>query len=193
MKKLIVALMVLSTLASCGKNNKVASPAPAAASPATTAITTTDQLGVALGQKIDNHTTQFGVGLINAYTTIGQLANQGVAITYKYTKSTASASPECEKKWIFTLCTSTSVTSFNPTVSRTVTNSGVNVSAKVAELKDIINRKHAAYPIQVSGYAFFITTSDNKQYVIDTRMPIQANPVGIRDTAGTEYMFRYEY
>lgn len=194
MKKLIVALMVLSTLASCGKDNKVASPATTAAtSPATTTVTTTDQVGVALAQKIDNYTTQFGLAQVNYYTTIGQLANQGVAITYKYTKSTAS-SAECEKKWIFTVCSSSSSTSFNPEVSRTVANSGVNVTTKINELKALINAKHPAYPIQVSGYVFYIVTTDNKQYAIDVRMPIQANPIGIRNADGTqEYMFTYTF
>lgn len=197
MKKLIVALMVLSTLASCGKDNKVASATTAATSPITTPVTTADQVGVALGQKIDSYTTQFGFAQVNYYTTIGQLANQGYSITYSYTKDSSSVSnPDCEKKWIFTICSSSSSSSnITANVSRTVQNTGVNVTTKINELKAIINAKHAAYPIQVNGYSYWIKTSDNKEYIIDTRMPIQANPVGIYDPAtnSKEYMFKYNF
>lgn len=195
MKNLIVALMVLSTLVSCGKENKVAAAAAATvvANPAaTTAVTTTDQAGILLGQKIDNHTTQFGLAMVTYYMSIGQLVNQqGAAVTFKYTKSAATA-PDCEKYWIFSVCTSTQSSSSDQPVSRTVVSNTVLNTSKITELKTIINNRHALYPIQVSGYVFYIITKDNKQYAIDTRMPLQANPVGVSDSTGTEYMFKYE-
>ncbi len=196
MKKLTVAIMVLMTLVSCGKDNKVASKAAAATSPVTTAITVADQVALDLGTKIDQYTTYFGTQQINYYTTIGSVANQGVSIKYKYTKQAASASSGngCETKWvIFTYCTQTSMTTFNPTLSRTVENSGVNIPAKIAELKALINSKHPAYPVQVNGTSYHFVTTDNKAYVIDLRLPIQAQPTGIKNGNETEYLFRYDF
>ena len=56
MKKLLLSLVVMATLASCGKDNKVSSgdTAPLAAAPITNAISIADQAGIALGGMIDN-------------------------------------------------------------------------------------------------------------------------------------------
>ncbi len=203
MKKLIVALMVLSTLASCGKDNKVKSPAaPAVVTNPSTTVSTTDANGVALADKITNYTTQFGVGQIiyyGNYATWGQLVNNALPLNFKYTESTSTTTANgqnCETKWsIFTVCSyssSTSSTSSLP-VSRTVQSNNVNVASKQDELRAIINSRNPLIPIQISGTSYRIQATDGKQYVIDTRFPLQANPIGIRKTVDgqlkTEYLF----
>lgn len=197
MKKLLLSLMVLATLASCGKDNKVASTA--ATTTANPAVTISDQSGVSLGQKIDNYTTQFGLGQyrVDYYTvyTYQQIVSMNVPMNYHYTKSTSSTTSNgqtCEKKWgIFYVCsyTSSSNTASSLTDSRVVLNANVDVASKIAQLKAIINDANPLYPIQTNGYTYYIRTRDGKHYAIDTRYPIQAQPIGISDSSGTEYLY----
>lgn len=201
MKKLIVALMVLSTLASCGKDNKVAS-ASTSTSPATSTTSATngisvdDVAGKDLGRRIDNSSTEFGLTYIPYfYMTIGQMVYKGQNVIYKFTKQTQMTNSDCETKWIFTLCSSSSSSSYsNVQVSRTVNGNDVTHATKSAELKAYINNRHALYPITVSGTTYSIRTKDNKVITIDRSLPIQGNPVAIRDLSAntTEYLFRYE-
>lgn len=208
MKKLLLSLMVLATLASCGKDNKVASTAASTTSTSPIQVTTADQNGISLGQKIDNHTTQFGVGVVqlNYYTraTYNQIIADSGSMRFHYTKSTQSVSgngQNCEKKWgIFYICsssysssTSTSVTeSRSPFYSELVNNPGVD--AKIAELKDIINNASTLYPIETDGYSYRIRTKNGKQYIINTLAPLLANPTGVMDTSGAvEYLYKITY
>ncbi len=193
MKKLIVALVVLTTLVSCGKANKIDGVAVGI-----NGITVDDTQGVSLGQKIDNYTTQFGHGQVMYYgypQTWGFLVNSGLALKFKYTESTSTTSGNgqtCEKKWgIFYVCTYTTSSSTLTTlpISRTVLSNGVNVASKIAELKDIINRKNPVIPVQVSGTSYYIKTTDGRDHVIDTRYPLQANPIGVKTAEKTEYLF----
>lgn len=198
MKKLIVALMVLSTLASCGKDNKVASPAAPVVSTSNTAVTstTTDPAGQALVSLINSYTTSFGTGRSVEYNMYFKdlIALSQYTIKYKYTKAAmANASnTECSGKYIqfcYTKWNSeTQVT--EPALSREVLHGGVVVATKQAELIDIINKRHPGYPIVNNGIGvFYIKTIDNTVYVIDTRFPLQANPAQITNSAGTETLF----
>ena len=203
--------MVLTTLVSCGKDNKVAVPA-AAANPATTAITVTDQAGITLGTAIDNHVSQFGLGTVlyagQYRETWSRILQVGIPLNYLYTQSNSATSANgqtCEKKWgIFYVCSYSSYESTTAsgtvTTSRTVTGAAVDINAKINELKSLINTKNPLIPIQVSqnyqgGASYLITALDGKQYVIDTRYPLQANPIGVRTpavgttAAKTEYLY----
>jgi hypothetical protein len=208
MNKLVLSLVVLSLLSSCGKNNKTGSnaappaPAPVAVVPVVTnAITSAVSGGVELGAKIDDYTNQFGVGQIYYYgqpQTWGTLANTGLELSYRYTKSATptgtSTDPNCVKKWlIFTVCSYSSMSSSSisdASVSRYLVNSSVNIEEKKNELKAYINNANPLIPISVIGTSHMFKTRDGKSYIIDTRYPIQANPIGVVDTAGVnEYMF----
>ena len=188
MKKFLLSLMVLASLVSCGKDNKVSSAATSAFSPITTSV----QGASELGSKIDNYSTQFGLGQVYYYGTTqtwGALANNNLPIVYRYTKSATANNSNCEKKWgIFWVC-STSSSSGSATESRSVVNSSVNVTEKANQLKAIINSQNVLIPIVPQGTSYRIQSTDGKQYIIDTRYPIQANPIGISDSTGTEYMF----
>lgn len=188
--------MVLAVvLASCGKDNKVGGTGTHF-SP----ITTNVQGAADLGQKIETYGTSFGTGQLYYYGTTqtwANLANTGLNLGYRYTKSSGSVtSPgsSCDKKWgIFYVCSySSSSTSSNYTSaaeSRKVNNNTVDITTKANELKAIINRANPLIPIQSSGYSYLIQTTDGFQYVIDTRYPLQANPIGIRTSTYTEYLY----
>lgn len=194
MKKLIVALMVLSTLASCGKDNKVASPvatAPTSTSPVTTAITTADAVGVELGKKVDAYNVQFGAVAMYQGMSYNEIVARGGILKFKYTKSAAAAS-NCETKWGFITICSGSTSSSNITTSREVANAtdSTTVIAKLNELKAIINKAHPMYKIQTNGSIYYIYTVEGKTFAIDTRVPVTANPVGIRQADGSaEYLY----
>lgn len=196
MKTLFLSLLVVASLVSCGKDNKVESSAQAG--PTTSPITATVAGASALGSKIDNYTTQFGTGSITYYgypQTYGGLVNQAMNLVYRYTKASAAASASgsnCQLKWsiIYVCSYSNTTTNFSSvTESRKVYNNSVDVLSKQNELKAIINSANPLLPIENNGYSYKITTKEGKQFVIDTRYPIQANPIGIKDSAGTEYLF----
>lgn len=195
MKRLLMPLMVLSMLISCGKDNKVSSAAPSTS--VYNPITTTVQGASDLGAKIDNYSTQFGLqqvpyGYYGQYQTYGTIANSGINLVYRYTKSTSSASgSNCTIKWsIFYVCsTSSSFTGTSVAESRQVFNNSVDITAKANELKAIINRANPLIPIMALGTSYRVQTLDGFQYVIDTRYPLQANPIGISSSAGTEYLY----
>ncbi len=193
MKKLILSFMVLASLVSCGKNNSVGSNTNAYGS---NAITTNVQGASQLGSLIDNYRTSFGTGQVyyyNNYQTYGTLANTGLNLGYHYTKSAPTSSgSNCERKWgIFWICSYSSSSSSLSTAndSRKVSNNSVDILTKMNELKAIINSANPLIPIVASGASFRIVTTDGKQYVIDTRYPLQANPIGIMNSAGTEYLY----
>ena len=64
MKKFILALMVVATLVSCGKDNKVSSGAPAAGTNPLTGTAINDTSAVALASLVDNYSTSFGLGQV---------------------------------------------------------------------------------------------------------------------------------
>lgn len=191
MKRLLMPLMVLAMLVSCGKDNQVSSAGTSVFNP----ITTTVQGASDLGSKVDNYTTQFGTQQIlyyGNYQTYGTLANTGLNIVYRYSKSAAAASgSNCTVKWsIFYVCSSSSTTTTSSVAeSRKVYNNSVDITSKANELKAIINRANPLIPITALGTSYRVQTLDGFQYIIDTRYPLQANPIGISSSAGTEYLY----
>ena len=196
MKKFILALMVVATIVSCGKNggNNVASGTAGVTNP----ITVTVAGATDLGSRIDNYTTYFGTG----YTFIGgnsyqwnQIIYQTPNISYKYTKATSAASnSNCTTKWsIFYFCSSSSSASTSSLkVSNSIIHSSIDVLAKQNELKGYINRANPYYAIQTSGTLSYIRTTDNMLYVIDTSVPLQANPVSVQQANGqVEYLLGF--
>ncbi len=190
MKKLLLSFMVLAVLGSCGKKNEVSTNGYGF-SPITTSV----QGAADLGSKIDNYPTQFGTGQLYYYgvtQTWGTLANTGLNLAYRYTKSTSSASgSNCTLKWgiIYVCSSSSTTTTSNVAESRKVYNNTVDITAKGNELKAIINNANPLIPIQAQGTSYRVQTRDGKQYIIDTRYPIQSQPIGVMDTSGTEYLY----
>lgn len=203
MKKLLLSLMVLTVLASCGKDNKVASGSTSS-NPAIIGLTSTDQTGIALGTKIDQYLTSFGTGsiYINYYQsyTYQWLMSNAIILDFSYTKSTQSATgngQNCETKfYIFYVCSYTSATSTstsNVTTSKKLISNQVDIAAKQNELKAIINDVSPLYPIQAQGTSYYIKTRSGAEYIIDTRYPLQANPIGVKTTVNGVATYEYLY
>ncbi len=199
MKKLLLSLMVFATLASCGKDNKVASAAAPAPATSTSPITTTVAGAAELATKIDNFHNQFGTQPVSYYgnpSTIGALLNSGLPMSFKYTKQTTSTSSGSNNSncktyiSVLTLCSYGTVSSSaSPlTVSKTVVGLSVNVTDKINELKGYINNASPLVAIQTVGSISRIVTRDNKVYFIDTNFPIQAQPTMVQDSTGIEYL-----
>ena len=203
MKKLLLSAMVLATLVSCGKDNKVSSGAAAAApAPATNAITVTDQTGIDLGAKIDNYSTHFGLAQvrIDPYTivTYQQIAASNQPMLFHYTKSNSAANgsnSNCEIKWkIFYVCSyssSTNIVSGITPSKPAVSSSGVDITAKITELKSYINNSSTLYKIETNGYTYKIRLTDGRQILIDLRYPLQAQPIAVMNAAQSEAEYLY--
>lgn len=194
MKKLLLSLMVFATLASCGKDNKVSS---AASTSSSSAITISDSTAQSIGSMIDSSDTYFGQAQVTAYETWNQAAAAHPNYYYTYTKSNASSNCELKSGWLgikYYVCKSGS--SSASSVSRRVLVSQVDITAKRNELKSILNSTTAGTINQsqtyVNGRAFNVyqvRTTSGVIYTIDTRFPIQANPVITQQADGTVEYF----
>lgn len=186
MKKLLLALLVVSSLVSCGKNNSVSS-GTTSSSP----LTVTGAVESQLGSIIDNN--QFGGGQASYYETWNQVITNMPNISYKYGSVSSTSNSSCRTvAYVFQICGSTSYSSSGSTatVTRSVIHSSVDLATKKNELKAIINAR--SY-MQASGSSFYIRTSDGRGFVIDTRYPMQANPVSVQQTNGTAETFLGAY
>lgn len=186
MKKLLLSLMVLATLVSCGKDNKVSSGS-AAVTPVTNPLTNSNPYAQELITRINNPGAGFGEGLV-------------------LTSSSGSSNQTCGTKWGFiNYCYGSSgggnyaVTAgmtWNQLVaqrpnlayyyylSQPVAHSSVNIATKQAQLTQLLN---SATAIQVSGTLYYIQVA-NAIYVVDTRYPIQANPSALKTGQGEDFL-----
>ncbi|MBC7540542.1 MAG: hypothetical protein H7281_17085 [Bacteriovorax sp.] len=184
MKKFIVALMVLTSLVSCGKNNSVSSNGLS-----TSPLTVSGAVESQLGSIIDN--SQFGTGAATYYETWNQYVAHMPNVNYVYgTVTPQAANSNCTTSGgfiKFTWCSSSSSssTSTNAVVTRRVVHSAVDLLTKRNELKAIINRRASLNQDAYTAGVYHIITTDNQYYVIDTRYPLQANPVYIQTTSTT--------
>jgi hypothetical protein len=195
MKNLLIALVVLSSLVSCGKNS-VGAPISA-----TSPLTVTGVTETMLGTMIDNN--QFGTGTmyVNGYQeNFQQLITNMPNIKYNYSSIAASTNANSNSNCLGTIggvcflgySTSWSGSNVAPVAaSRVVVNSSVDLQTKKNALKAIINLRIG---VQQNGTAYIITTTDMKRYIIDTALPIQANPAETRDAQGNgEYYSGYQF
>lgn len=158
MKKLLLATLVLATIFSCGKKNSVASTNQFTVSNPISSVNT-DQRFVNLSSIVSSNRFNLQNYQINYYTEyhFADITNTCVTkdgwfgIDYQSCKSTTS----------------------NET---TILNNSVNVDSKRADLVALLN-KTVIINSDYNGIVFTIRTSDNITYVIDTKVPIQANPV----------------
>ncbi len=187
MKKLLVSLMILTALASCGKNNSVSSLGTNGNSSALTAGL--DQWGrVPLTSYItDVNNNAFGAARADSETYrylnyIGSTAGSGCALktalggflTY-YTCSGVSS-------------TNTNYGSYD-TVN--VIHSTENLASKKNELLSIIGQQ-AQYSNSLDRKQLYIKTANGDVYTIDFRLPMSANPV-VKKTLATGVIRTFDY
>lgn len=194
--KTLLLLGLALLFSACGKDNSVGGSGSGVGGPiGSSPITTTVAGATELGAKIDNYTTYFGYQQVyyGPYMYSYQyILSSGVDLAYRYTKSTSSANGSgCEKKWsIFYVCSYSSTSnSYSVSESRKVFNNSVDIVSKQNELKALINDQNPLIPIYTSYTSYMLTTKSGKQYAIDLRYPLQANPIGIKDSSGTEYLY----
>jgi hypothetical protein len=181
MRKLILSLMVLASLVSCGKDNKVG-----AVGSSSTAITVDDTYAKALGVAIDNSLTSFYQKPL--YGKFGYVTT---------TSSTSNTGNNCEEKsgWFgikYYVCKSTASTAVVPTSYVMV--SSVILETKRGELRSIINSSTAGAIYQY-GTRYTVRTTSGVLYTIDTSYPIEANPISTQQPDGqiTYYAGFYNY
>lgn len=191
MKKLLLSLMVLATLASCGKDNKVSSGAAAATttSPVINPVIANTPAATALISKIDNPTTAFGMGQSTTAGS-GQGANCKSTLWGLIDYCTYSSSGTTNGKTWNTLLAEQPNLQLYFVKNGYLKTSGVSVGSidvatKQAEIKSYLT---TATDIQTNGVQFLIVTP-NGNYMIDTRYSIKMNPSAIQSYYETEYFY----
>ncbi|MBC7711742.1 MAG: hypothetical protein H7177_00285 [Rhizobacter sp.] len=181
MKTLLFSLMILATLASCGKSNKVDSNAAAITSVSNPLVINSSQ-GSALVTAINNPTTSFGQGQLSlGGGSTGTCKTVAYIINYCYSGSVSTGSVTT---WNQILASYPTLT-YQYSNGQTVRNSDIVVANKQAELAAILN---SATSVQSNGYQYYVYTTAGT-YVIDIRYPIQAQPSAVQLTNGTSYYF----
>ena len=179
MKKLLLALMVMATLASCGKDNKVDSNGAVGFNgTVTNTLVTNNPQAQALVSMISNPSS-FGQGAIST----GGQQNCGTKWGFIY-YCTSSSSGGSTMTWNQLVASKPSIV-YRYSNGTTVRHSDVNVTTKQNELASLLN---SATAIQISGYMAYVTVGAT-YYVIDIRYPIQANPSAAASSGGQGYYF----
>lgn len=193
MKHLLLSLLVAFMLASCGKDgNKVSSNYSYTDPLSNPNAGNNPQLTIALAQAksvLENHTTTFGTGSIS---------------------TTSLKNTTCKEKWIFEWCknsyTTTTITfkelfaqnvnvyyiygtTANPQGGSVTQHSAVNVTDRLNYLSSIFAR---ATTIYYSGSIFQVYVGNSEYYAIDTRYPIQANPVVTQTTSSSSKLMYFQ-
>ena len=183
MKKLLLALMVMATLASCGKDNKVDSGSAATNGfngTITNPLVTNSSQAQALVSMIASPST-FGQGVL----TSGSNQNCGSKFYGLLTWCTSSYSGSSSSGTWYQLVTANPSLVYRYSNGTTVRHSDVNVATKQNELMSLLN---SASSIQISGYQAYVTVGST-YYVIDVRYPIQANPSAAASSSGQGFYF----
>lgn len=180
MKKLLLSLMVLATLASCGKDNKVSSTT--GNYNVTNPLVTGNVQATDLVNRINSYTTGFGEGQIVTSAASNQTCGTKWGfINYCY-GSSGSNYATTGLTWNALAAQQPNIRYYYSNQS-IVTHSSVNIASKQTELINLLN---SATSIQVSGTLYYIQVS-GAYYVIDTRYPIQANPSAVTNGYQTIY------
>ena len=183
MKKLILSLMVLASLVSCGKNNSVGSPAGASTGGISNPIIVNNPTAQALLVLINNPYTGFGQGMTSQSSSNQDCGTTLFGLIHYCTYG--GAATQSGVTWNSLLTSNPNLT-YQYSSGRTVRNSDVTIGSKQDQLRAILN---SATNIQTNGQAYFIMVSGT-QYLIDARLPIQANPIGTASQIGSEYFVR---
>lgn len=185
MKKLLLSLMVLATLASCGKDNKVSSTGANVDPNVTNPLVTSNPSAQELITRINNPGAGFGNGVvITSSGSSGQTCGTKWGfINYCYGSSSGNVAVSAGVTWNQLVAQRPNL-SYSYVYAQPVMHSSVNVATKQAQLIQLLN---SASNIQVSGTLYYIQVS-NAYYVIDTRYPIQANPSALATSQYTDYL-----
>ncbi len=191
MKKLLLSMIVLASLVSCGKDNKVSSAATTTSTlttysnPYLSGNAAASAYAQALVAQVNSYSSSFGNGVISSYGS-NQTCETKWSIFY-YCYSSSSGSTGSSTTW-------NSIVASNPSLvyrysnGETLRHADVAIATKQSELISIVN---AATNVQVQamagGNVYYITVS-GAYYVIDTRYPIQANPSGVQSTSAQKYL-----
>jgi hypothetical protein len=184
MKNLLIALVVLSSLVSCGKKNV------AGATTAVNGLTSPMVASTAVESDFITRVNgnQFGTGNYQGMRFTDAIAH-GSNPQYQYANYTAPAavSPNCHSAWVFQVCNSSSSSSYQaPVLGRKIDTLSVATVTKQNEIIAIYNSKAQVF---TNGNSFKIITTDNKTYFFDTTLPIQANPTQSYNANGSgEYL-----
>ena len=190
MKKLVVAIMVLTTLASCGKNNSVSSSGTNTVGSSTALTATTDMYGrVPLANYItDVNNNAFGSARADAET-------------FRFLNYTGGSSGNgCSQKtalggflsyYSCSSSTSTSSSNYGSYDTVNVTHSSENLASKKNELLSIISQAYQ-YSNSSDRKQLYIRTINGDVYTIDYRVPMSANPV-VKYTASTGTTRTFDY
>lgn len=185
MKKLLLSLMVLASLVSCGKDNKVSSGSSSynysnAYLSGTGATYASD-----LVAKINNYSANFGNGQIYTSSSNQTCGTKWGFINYCYGSSGSN--------YATTGLTWNALAAQQPNIrylysdNTIVTHSAVNIATKQQELITLLN---SATNIQVSGTLYYIQVTSGAYYVIDTRYPLQTNPSAVTNGYQTVYFYQ---
>lgn len=190
MKKLVIALMVLTSLASCGKNNAVSSAGTNAIGSSTAITATTDMYG--------------RVPLANYMTDINNNAfgaARADSETFRFLNYTGGSSGNgCSLKtalggfltyYSCTSSTSTSSSNYGSYDTVNVTHSSENLASKKTELLSILGQSYQ-YSNSADRKQLYIRTISGDVYTIDYRVPMSANPV-VKYTASTGVTRTFDY
>lgn len=200
MKKLLLALLVVSSLVSCGKKNAVDTAAPVVA--AAPAPINANGVSSALSAQLD----QWGrVPLANYTADINNnafAAARADSETLRFINfSGGSAGNGCTTKTAlggfltYYVCSSSSSSSgtYDSFDTVNVIHSTENLAIKKTELNGIMNEV-AQYSNSYDRKQLFITTKAGDVYTIDFRVPMSANPVlKFTKSAGTTKRFDYSF
>lgn len=189
MKKLVVSLMVLTALASCGKNNAVSSLGSNGSGSSSALTAGLDQWGrVPLTNYItDVNNNAFG-------------AARADSETYRYLNYTGSATGSgCTLKTAlggfltYYACSGVTSPSTNYGSYDTVNviHSTENLAAKKNELVSIISQSFQ-YTNSADRKQLYIKVGNGDVYTIDFRLPMSANPV-VKFTAATGVTKTFDY
>lgn len=175
MRNLLLSLMVLASLVSCGKDNSVGAPVASVTNP----VTNTDPSATNLVTMINNSTSYFP-------------AVTSPTATFKIASTTGSAAQSnCEQKegwWGIKYYVCSSSNNQNLTYT-TVTPYNVDLAAKRNEIIGYINSASAGN-IVGSGKIVYIRTTAGVLYTINMNFPLQLNPTAIQQVNGqTTYLY----
>jgi hypothetical protein len=155
MKSLLLSLLVLASIMSCGKDNKVSSTGPVVnySNPILASNPTANTYASELVAKI-NTPASFGNGQANSYSgnylgTWNTLIAGYPSITFQYSNGNIS-------------------------------NSSINITNKQNELVALVNK---ATNVQFNGIIYYVTVQ-GVTYAIDPRYALQMNPIATQFSSG---------
>jgi hypothetical protein len=186
MKKLLITLMVLASLVSCGKDNKVSSGSSTSNGYTNGILTGNASAAAQALVAAVNNPSVFGQGA--AYMSTGSTGQtcgtKWGFINYCYGSSTSSGSVAMGKTWNQIIAETPSVV-FQYTNGNVRNGQDVTVASQQTFIMNLLN---TASNVQVYGTIYYITVG-NDIWAVDTRYALQMNPSAKQTNGYTAYYF----